>query len=78
MRQLLTTLALQVHAGSGFLLEGGSLQGAQFSTLPLEEVLRLQKIDLKTAEFFMRSIVTDPRLDIDLKKHVAWIGHGRD
>ncbi|MGN1149534.1 MAG: hypothetical protein ACI4SY_02375, partial [Sutterella sp.] len=73
VRQLLTTLALQVHAGSGFLLEGGTLRGVQFSTLALEEVLQLQKIVLKTAEFFMRSIVTDPPLSIDLKNHVAWI-----
>lgn len=78
VRRLLATLAEQVHAGQGFLLEGGTLQGTQFSTLPLEEVLRLQKIDPKTAEFFMRSIATEPPFQIDFQHHVVRIRHGGD
>ena len=70
-RRLLITLAAQAHLGRGFLLEGGTLEGTQFSTVLLEDVLRRQKVDFKTAEFVMRSLETRPALEIDLKNHVA-------
>lgn len=79
MRRLLMTLAAQVQDGKGFLLENGCLEEEmQFSTLPLEDVLRRQKIDLKTADFFIRSIETRPAFEIDLRKHVARIRYVRD